>query len=84
MAERVTSEEIAEAIYQVVKETTGVRKLRPVDLMKMMTERFGPERCSKDVCKEAIRRLMDSGRCIYTSYGGTTYVEIPSGEGSET
>ncbi len=65
----------------MVKGAAGVRKLKPMDLTKAMVEHFGAERCGKDTCKEAIRRLIDSGRCIYTYFGGS-YVEIPP-EGGE-
>ena len=45
-----------------------------------MIERFGADRCSKETCKEAIRQLVDSGRCIYTYFGGS-YIELPRPEG---
>jgi hypothetical protein len=44
-----------------------------------MIEHFGPERCSKEQCKAAIRELVDSGRCIYTYFGGS-YIEVPRPE----
>jgi hypothetical protein len=81
MAEPVTIEELSEAIYQMVKEVQGVKKLKATDLTKLMIERFGPERCTKEACKEAIRSLMDSGRCIYTYFGGS-FIELPREEGS--
>lgn len=81
MAEPVTIEELTEAMYQMVKDATGVKKLKPTDLTKAMVEHFGPERCTKEVCKEALRRLMDSGRCVYTYYGGS-FVELPPKEGA--
>jgi hypothetical protein len=80
MAEAVTVEQVAEAMYQMVTDATGVKKLKPTDLTKAMMEHFGSERCSKDTCKEALRRLMDSGRCVYTYYGGS-FVELPPKEG---
>ncbi|MBI4199516.1 MAG: hypothetical protein HY535_03470 [Chloroflexi bacterium] len=81
MAEAVTVEAVAEAMYQMVKDAAGVKKLKPTDLTKAMVEHFGSERCSKDLCKEALRRLMDSGRCVYTYYGGS-FVELPPQEGA--
>ena len=81
MGEPVTVEELAEAIFRLVKETTGVKKLKPTDLTKTLMEYYGPERCSKEACKEALRLLMDSGRTVYTYYGGT-YVELPPQEGA--
>lgn len=81
MAEAVTVEVVAEAMYRMVKDAAGVKKLKPIDLTKAMVEHFGPERCSKESCKEALRRLMDSGRCVYTYYGGS-FVELPPREGA--
>ncbi len=81
MAEVVAVEEVVEAIFKMVKDAAGVKKLKPTDLTKAMVEHFGPERCSKDLCKEAIRRLMDSGRCVYTYFGGS-FIELPPKEGT--
>ncbi len=83
MTEAVTAETVAEAMYQMVKDATGIKKLKPTDLTKAMMEHFGPERCSKETCKEAIRSLMDSGRCVYTYFGGS-FIELPPKEGSTT
>jgi len=79
MAEPVSTEELAEAMYHMVQESAGSRRLRPTDLTKAMIERFGPERCTRERCKEALRRLVDSERCVYTFYDGS-YVELPSQE----
>ena len=81
MAEPVTVQELAEAMFRLVKENTGVKKLKPTDLTKMVMEHYGPERCTKEACKEALRLLMDSGRTVYTYFGGT-YVELPHQEGA--
>ena len=81
MTEAVTAEVVAEAMYRMVKDATGVKKLKPTDLTKAMMEHFGPQGCTKDLCKEAIRQLMDSGRCVYTYFGGS-FVELPPKEGS--
>jgi hypothetical protein len=43
-----------------------------------MKDKFGADR---KTCKEAIRLLMDSGRCVYTYFGGS-YVELPHKEGA--
>ncbi len=81
MAEPVTTEELAEAMYRLVQESAGSRRLRPTDLTKMMIERFGPERCTRESCKAALRQLVDGGRCVYTFYDGS-YVELPPKEGT--
>ncbi len=81
MAEPVTIAQLSEAMYQMVKEVQGIKKLKATDLTKSMIEHFGPERCTKEACKEAIRSLMDSGRCVYTYFGGS-FIELPPKEGS--
>jgi hypothetical protein len=80
MSDPVTVEELSESMFRMISEAQGLRKLKPNDVSKAMIERFGPERCSKETCKEAIRQLVDSGRCIYTYFGGS-YIELPRNEG---
>lgn len=79
MSDPVSVDELAEAMFRMIGEAQGLRKLKPNDVSKAMIERFGPERCSKETCKEAIRQLVDSGRCIYTYFGGS-YIELPRNE----
>jgi hypothetical protein len=74
MSSAMTIEDLAEAMYTTVKEAAGVKKLSANDLTKLMVERFAGQ-CTRDTCKQAIRQLMDSGRCTYTYFGGT-YVEV--------
>ena len=78
-ADPIDVAELAEAMFQTIAAAQGVRKLKPNDVSKAMIERFGPDRCSKEACKEAIRELVDSGRCIYTYFGGS-YIELPRAE----
>jgi hypothetical protein len=47
-----------------------------MDLTKAMIEKFGEDACDKALCKQAIRQLIDSGRCIY-SYVGGSYITLP-------
>ncbi len=72
----VTPEEIADAMHEMVKEYQGKKKFKALDLTKAMMEKFGEAECDKKLCKKAIRTLMDSGRCIYTYFGGS-FIEIP-------
>jgi hypothetical protein len=71
----VTVDQVADAMLQLVKETHGKKSLKAIDLTKAMIEKFGSE-CTKDLCKLAIRQLMDSGRCIYSYFGGS-YITLP-------
>jgi len=81
MTEELTVEKVADAMYNMVKEAAGQKKLKPMDLQKAMIEYFGPDRCDKKLCKAAIKQLIDSGRCVYTYFGGS-FIEIPHEEGA--
>ncbi len=76
MAEPVSIDELVESMYKLVVEMTGTRKLRPTDLTKAMIERYGADRCNRDACKQALRKLTESERCVYTFYDGS-FVELP-------
>lgn len=73
-------DEVADAMYNLIKEATGLRQLKAMDLTKAMKELFGDE-VDKKLCKAAIRQLIDSGRCVYTYFGGS-YIELPHKEGA--
>jgi hypothetical protein len=79
MADPLTVDALADAMFRMISDAQGVRKLKPNDVSKAMIEQFGPQGCTKDTCKEAIRQLVDSGRCIYTYFGGS-YIELPRSE----
>ncbi len=76
MPETVTVEKIAEEMYALVVECAGKKNLKAGDLTKAMIAKFGEQACSKEQCKQAIRILIDSGRCIY-SYLGGSYIQLP-------
>jgi hypothetical protein len=78
-----TVDEIANAMFELVKRTHGKKNLKPMDLTKAMIEEFGEEACDKKACKLAIRQLIDTGRCIY-SYVGGSFVSLPPDEGPST
>jgi hypothetical protein len=75
MAE-VTVEQIADAMYELVKSTHGKKDLKPMDVTKAMIAQFGEDAVDKRMCKKALRELIDSGRCIY-KYAGGSYVTLP-------
>jgi hypothetical protein len=75
-----TTEEIADAMYKLIKDAFGVKKLKAMDLQKAMIELYGDE-VDKKLCKAAIKQLIDSGKCVYTYFGGS-YIEIPHDEGA--
>ncbi len=76
MGEPAIVDDVAEAMFAMVKEYHGKRNLKAMDLTKAMLERFGDEACDKKLCKLAIRQLIDSGRCTY-SYVGGSYIVLP-------
>jgi len=78
----VAAEQVADAMYEVVKEYQGRKKFKAGDLTKMMIQKFGEAECDKKLCKAAIRTLMDSGKCVYTYFGGS-FIEMPPEEGTE-
>ncbi|HEX7343358.1 MAG TPA: hypothetical protein VF398_03780 [bacterium] len=80
MADLVSVQEVADAMYKMVKEATGLKKLKAMDLTKNVVELYG-ERVDKQTCKDAIRELIESGKCVYTYFGGS-YIELPHVEGA--
>ena len=58
-----SAEEVADAMFQLVEQAYGVKKLKAMDLTKSMLEMFGDE-VDKKLCKQAIKELINSGRCV--------------------
>jgi len=73
-----TADEVADAMFKLVEEAQGLKKLKAMDLIKAMIEIYGDE-VDKKLCKKAIKELINSGRCVYTYFGGS-YIEIPHRE----
>ncbi len=76
-----TAEAVADAMYAVLKDYAGKKNLKAMDLTKAMIEKFGEE-CDKQLCKEAIRVLMESEKTIYSYVGGSYVVLNPNYKGS--
>jgi hypothetical protein len=70
----VTVEQVADAMYDMVKEYAGRKQFTARELTKTVMKQFGDE-CTRSLCRDAVKHLMDSGRCVYT-YKGTSYVEL--------
>jgi hypothetical protein len=77
MAESITTEQLAEAIFKMVKQNAGMKKFKAMDLQKAMMEMYPG--VDKQMVKDAIRINIDSGRLVYTYFGGS-YIEIPHEE----
>jgi hypothetical protein len=67
-------------MYKMVEEAQGLKKLKPMDLTKAMRQIYGDE-VDKKLCKQAIKELIDSGKCVYTYFGGS-FIEMPQKEGA--
>lgn len=74
--------DIADSIFELVKENFGKKKFRPTELQRAMAKKYNVPKLDKKIFKAAMRELIDSQRCIYTFYSGT-YVEIPHEEKAE-
>jgi alcohol dehydrogenase class IV len=72
----VNVETVAEAMYDLVKEYHGKKNLKALDLQKAMIKKFGEDKVDKQMCKAAIRQIIDTGRCTY-SYVGGSYIVLP-------
>jgi len=75
----VPIETLAEDMFSMVAEYAGKKNFKPGDLTKAMIAKHGTEACTKEDCKQAIRLLIDSGRCVY-SYLGSSYIQLPPEE----
>ncbi len=77
----IAPETLADEMYAMVAEYQGKKNLKAGDLTKAMIAKHGEANCTKDDCKQAIRLLMDSGRCVYSYFGGS-YITLPHKEGA--
>ncbi|OGL46673.1 MAG: hypothetical protein A2161_21810 [Candidatus Schekmanbacteria bacterium RBG_13_48_7] len=77
----VSVETIADAMYKMIAENAGKKKFKLTDLSKAMIAQFGETAVDKQTCKLAVRNLIESGRCVYTYFGGS-FIEVPHHEGA--
>jgi hypothetical protein len=77
----VSVEQVADAMFDLVSKYQGKKKFKASDLRKAMIEKFGEDEVDKKLCKLSIRTLMDSGRLVYTYFGGS-FIEVPHVEGA--
>jgi hypothetical protein len=77
----VPIETLAEEMFTMVSESLGKKNLKAMDLTKAMIAKHGEADVSKDDCKHAIRQLIDSGRCVYSYFGGS-FITVPHKEGA--
>lgn len=78
----MTVDQIADAMFKEVQEASKFgKKLKPMDLTKGMLKAYDDQGIDKKMCKEAIKELVDSGRLVYTYFGGS-FLELPHREGA--
>jgi len=77
----IAIETLANDMYELIAETLGKKNLKAGDLAKAMIAKHGEANCTKDDCKQAIRLLIDSERCVYSYFGGS-YITLPHKEGA--
>jgi predicted polyphosphate/ATP-dependent NAD kinase len=75
----VSIEQLADDMFELVSSAAGQKKLKAGDLTKAMKEKYGD--LSRADTKAAIKQLIDSGRCVYGYFGGSS-IELPRVEGS--
>jgi hypothetical protein len=75
MPDEVSLEEIVDTMYKLIEEYTGKKKFKAQDLVKEAVMKYGEDKVSKATGKQAIKMLIDSGRCVYTYFGGS-FVEL--------
>ena len=71
--------ELVEYLYKMVEAAVGKKQLKAMDLQKAVLKDH-PDQSKNDV-KMAIKELIDSGRCVYTYFGGS-FIECPRVEGA--
>ncbi len=71
--------DLVDYIYKMVEKAQGKKQLKAMDLQKAVLKEH-PDQNKNDI-KMAIKELIDSGRCVYTYFGGS-FVEIPHEEGA--
>ena len=76
MSDEELINQVADAMYAMIKEYHGKKNFKAMDLTKAMKQKFGEDKVNKALCKKAIRQLIDSGRCTY-SYVGGSYITLP-------
>jgi hypothetical protein len=75
----LAKEALVEFIYDMVAKAQGKKQLKAMDIQKAVLKAH-PDQNKNDV-KFAIKDLIDSGRCVYTYFGGS-FVELPHEEGA--
>ena len=76
----IDDEGIEQEMYAMVAHAGNSKVVTPSDLVKTLMARH-PDDLTRRRCRQALRRLIESGRCVYTYFGGS-FVELPHREGA--
>jgi len=74
-------EKVAELMFKLISDSAGIKKWKATDLHKACIEVFGDDYNKRKEGKEAIKELVNSGKLVYTYFGGS-FIEIPRIEGA--
>jgi hypothetical protein len=75
----LSKEALQDFIYDLVAKAQGKKNLKAMDVQRAVLKEHPDQ--NKNEIKFAIKDLIDSGRCVYTYFGGS-YIEIPHEEGA--
>jgi len=75
----LSKEDLCNFIFDMVAKAQGKKNLKAMDVQRAVLKEH-PDQSKNDI-KFAIKDLIDSGRCVYTYFGGS-YIEIPHEEGA--
>ena len=67
-----TPEELADIAYEIVKEASGKKLLKPMDVLKILKKDHDADRRA---AKDALQILTTDGRCVY-EYAGGSYIKL--------
>ena len=79
MADELTAEALSDEMFKLVKEYHGKKRFKAGDLQKEMQMKHGADKADRKLCKEAIRMLMESERCVY-GYAGGSWIALNEGK----
>jgi len=75
----LSKKDLCNFIFDMVAKAQGKKNLKAMDVQRAVLKEH-PDQPKNDI-KFAIKELIDSGRCVYTYFGGS-YIEIPHEEGA--
>jgi hypothetical protein len=75
----LSKEDLNNYIYDMIVKAQGKKQLKAMDVQKAVLKDH-PDQSKNDI-KFAIKDLIDSGKLVYTYFGGS-FIEVPHEEGA--